>query len=112
VVEKRWRKGPECNDGISNWGLKEQLHQGSKETLWGPRTNHWAGGHEVHCWVFHDDSKNECQDIVEEPATARAKEEATHSWSQRRRSTGHSQKFCPHWLEMMMVVRLDWLTPY
>jgi hypothetical protein len=40
-----------------------------------------AGGRQARNRVFRQDSKNECQDIVEEPTTAQAKEETAHSWS-------------------------------
>jgi hypothetical protein len=33
----------------------------------------------VNSWVFHDDPKNECQDIVEELATTQAKEKMEYS---------------------------------
>jgi hypothetical protein len=41
------------------------------DVLCGPWTNYQAGNHEVHRWVFREDSKNECQDIVQEPATSK-----------------------------------------
>jgi hypothetical protein len=41
------------------------------------RPDHRAGDHKASRRVFCWNSKNECQDTVEEPATAKAKEETT-----------------------------------
>jgi hypothetical protein len=49
------------------------------DILWGPWTNHRTGGHEASSQVSHRAAENECKDIVEEPATAQAKEETAHS---------------------------------
>jgi hypothetical protein len=43
----------------------------------GPETDYSAGGRQASGQVFRRVSRNECQDIVEEPATAQAKEETT-----------------------------------
>jgi hypothetical protein len=47
------------------------------------KTNHSAGGHQVSSRNFHQDFKNECQDIVKELATTQVKEETIHSWNVR-----------------------------
>jgi hypothetical protein len=79
--------------------MKQQLHLRNKKMLNKRNANkalrhHNAGGHQAISQVFCQDSKNECQNIMEGPATAQAKEEATNSlW------TSHSWKFCPHCLE-------------
>jgi hypothetical protein len=49
------------------------------DILWDSQTNHRTGGHEANSRVFRQDSEIECQDIMEEPSTARAKEETAHS---------------------------------
>jgi hypothetical protein len=48
------------------------------DILWGPRPNHRASRR-----VSSEDSEYECQDIMEEPATAQTKEETTRSLEQR-----------------------------
>jgi hypothetical protein len=44
-----------------------------------PETDVRVGGCQASSQVFHQDSKNECQDTVEEPATAQVEEETTHT---------------------------------
>jgi hypothetical protein len=45
----------------------------------GSETDHSAGGRQASSQVFHLDSKNECQAIVEESAPIQTKEETTSS---------------------------------
>jgi hypothetical protein len=45
----------------------------------GHQAGSYAGDRQDSSGVFYQDSKNECQDIVEEPTTAHVKEETTHS---------------------------------
>jgi hypothetical protein len=42
-------------------------------------TDHSAGGHQASTCVLCEDSKNECYDILEEPATTKMEEETTRS---------------------------------
>jgi hypothetical protein len=74
---------PECNNDIRDQGLKEQLCLGSKGNVNKVNTNHSAGGHQTSSRVFHQYLKNECQNIVEEPATTQVKEMTMHSWNVR-----------------------------
>jgi hypothetical protein len=64
-------------------GLKQQLRLGNKRRVNETLRRHSAGSHQGSSRVLHQDSQIELQDIVEESATAQAKEEATHSWSAR-----------------------------
>jgi hypothetical protein len=41
--------------------------------------NRRAGGRKVNSWIFRQDSKNECQDFVEELAPSETRKEATSS---------------------------------
>jgi hypothetical protein len=80
---KRHRAQPNCNNGIKDWGLKQQLWLGSK----------WNVNKALRriivleviklAEVFHQDSKNKCQNVAEELATTQVKEETTHSWRAR-----------------------------
>jgi hypothetical protein len=84
---------------------------------------------EANGWVFCQDSKNECQNILEEPATTQTKEEIAHSLGAMyvgalttlRTFACTDQKkdlycFCPvvcHDVERkMMAVNLNRLAPY
>jgi hypothetical protein len=73
-------EGPECNNGIRNRGLKEQLHLGSKETFY-EALGQTIGLEIMKCTVGSTlrIQKNECQDTVVEPATTQVKEETAHS---------------------------------
>jgi hypothetical protein len=50
---------------------------------WGPETDRNIGGRQTSRRFFRRGSKNVCQDIVEEPTTAQAKEGTTHNWRAR-----------------------------
>lgn len=54
MVEKRWRKGQECNSGIRNWGLKLRLHlESSRNTHQDHQAGRRAEGGKANCgkWV-------------------------------------------------------------
>jgi hypothetical protein len=97
TVEKKWQKGPECNNGIRNKGLKERLCLGSRRTL------NKIFRHTVELEVAKQivrtsiTLKNECQDIVEGFAPSETKQKTAHrlrSW--RYKSIDHSWIFCLH----------------
>jgi hypothetical protein len=68
---QKCNKGPRLKGATTSEG-GEDIRQDFRE-------NHRAGDREANSRVFCQDSKNECQNIVEEPATAQTKEETTHS---------------------------------
>jgi hypothetical protein len=59
MVKKRRQKGLECNNGIRNRGLKEQLQLGSKRAFNKTVRDSWTGGSETSGRVFHQDVENE-----------------------------------------------------
>jgi hypothetical protein len=67
----QWNKGPRFKEGTTS-----EEGEDIREEL---RENHRAGDREANSRVFCQDSKNECQNIVEEGATAQTKEKTANS---------------------------------
>jgi hypothetical protein len=76
TFRKRRQAQLECNNGIKNQDLKVRLHLGSKgnvnEIFWETL------GLEITKKIFHQDSKNEHQDIMEGLAPSETKEEIAY----------------------------------
>jgi hypothetical protein len=108
TVEKKWWKGPECNDGIWNWGLKQQLRlerrnfmrPSDKPSGWGL----WSTPSGLPCG-FEKLVLRHYGGVGPYPNRRR---ECIQLKSKRCTSTGHSWKFCPNRLKkMVVVVHLD-----
>jgi hypothetical protein len=84
---------PKFNKGTRDRGWKKQLGLGTKETFYEAlrQTLGLTRRHKVSSWVFHQDLKNECWGIVEEPATAQANEDTTSSLKARDVGTRSTQ---------------------
>jgi hypothetical protein len=96
TLERRRRTCQEGSSGIRIQDFKKQLCQRSESTSDRIQENHWAGDSEVNSRIFRQDSKNECQDIVERSASSGTKEETAHSRNHKSRSMGHNRNFWPH----------------
>jgi hypothetical protein len=80
TCRKRCQAQQEFNNGIRNLGLKRVITSGKQEnTQQDLQADCRTGDHEANSQVFCQDSKNKCQNIVEEPATAQTKEEIEHN---------------------------------
>jgi hypothetical protein len=65
-----WNKEPRLKGAIVSKEREDIWHN-----LW---ENHRSGDCEANSWVFCQDRKNKCQNIVEEPATSKHKKKTAH----------------------------------
>jgi uncharacterized cupin superfamily protein len=103
---QQWHKEPSPKGAITS-----EKHDSTQQDL---QEDHRARDCEANSWNFHYTAKHECQDFVEGSAHFEAKEEAAH----RVRAGDVGAQATLGSLaptdrkSRMMVIHLDWLTPY
>jgi hypothetical protein len=76
TVEKRWRKGPECSNGIRDRDLNSGYVWEARD-IWGPRTNSRVGDCKESSRILHRVAESEWLDHVKRWAPSETKEETS-----------------------------------
>jgi hypothetical protein len=98
---QQWEKELRRKRVTASWKLEDIW-----QDLW---ENHWAGDREENSCIFHQDSKSEQLDIVEESASSKMKEETAHRGAITVGPLTTLGTFAPtDWKSSMMMINLDW----